>query len=365
MISRPASCNQAHLVDSLLREEREASSLSRFRELGLLDPSGKPRLNYARGYFFRAENSLDLLEELYVYWRDFHEYLVLRSEHVNAKTWSSEWKYVAVKCSKRGNDIYVSRVKRRLNWLGNGENVYFFDISDFKPNKKVLTSALWVTLTYDTKRCSRFEAWEKQIGIDFNCFISALRRKYGKISVLRTWEATEKGFPHVHAILLFHDFKFSVFPHLIEDHEGREKLTFRIHEKAEVASYWHSHVDVQAISSTKKLFNYMRKYQTKVLLASDSEKGVSTMALMWLFRKRGFSVSGDFRSKLSDLIRLMRNSNMELRQCRLDGSFEDRRVWEFVGVFSGVELSIHSFLWFVCLNRDQVRVVLAKESGYS
>lgn len=110
----------------------------------------------------------------------------------------------------------------------------FFEAKDFSPEKKVYSSALWVTLTYDTKLSSRIEAWEGQIGSAFNRFISALRRKYGKISVLRTWEASEKGYPHVHAILLFHDAQFSVFPHFSMK---QGTFSFRIYEKGEISSY--------------------------------------------------------------------------------------------------------------------------------
>lgn len=340
------------------------SPLQRFRELDLLSSEGKPRLAAAHGFFRRGKNEdQELLESLYVYWRDLPEFMVLRKELMNPRTFSSEWQYVAVKCSKRGNDVYASRVKRRLNWLSNCENVQFFDVSDFSTVKKVFTSALWITLTWDTKRGSRLEAWEKDVSVDFNRYISALRRKYGRISVLRTWEATAKGYPHVHAILLFHEAKFSVFPHLAKDEEGREKLTFRISEKDQVASYWHSPVvDVQAVSSTKKLFNYMRKYQTKTLLASDSPKGVSTMSLMWLFRKRGFSVSGDFRARLHDLIRTLHNSNMEMVQSRLDGSLEESSPWVFVGVFTAAEIGILSDRWTAHLNKEQISRVLEKES---
>lgn len=333
-----------------------------FQELGLLNDSGKPRLNVAQGYFRRAENEddLDLLEALYVHWRDLDEYLVLRTTQVNPKTLASQWSYVAVKCSKRGNDIYGCRVKRSLDWLSNGENVKFFDVTDFTPTKEVYSSALWLTLTYNVERCSRFDAIQN-IGKEWNGYISFLRSKYGKISVLRTWECSEKGYPHIHAILLFRDAKFKVFPHFSEK-EG--KLTFRIKEKDEIASKWHSHVDLQAISSTKKLFNYMRKYQTKTLLASDSPKGTRTMSLLWLFRRRAFSVSGDFRARISDLIRHLHNSKMEIRQQRLDGSLEEASVWEFVGVFTGQELKIRPGAWAARLNKDAIAVVLAREAAF-
>jgi hypothetical protein len=342
--------------------ERPGPGVSSFRELGLLNDAGKPRLNVARGYFSRAENEddLEILEELFVYWRDLDEYMVLRSVMTNPRTMSSQWKYVGVLCSKRGNDIYRSRVRRRLDWLSESENVKFFDVKDFSTEKQVYSSALWLTLSYDVKKCSRFDAIEN-IGKEWNSFISALRQKYGKISVLRTWECSEKGYPHIHAILLFKTAKFSVFPFFSEK-EGQ--FSFRIKEKDEIASYWHSHVDVQAVSSTKKLFNYMRKYQTKTLMASDSPKGCRTMSLLWLFRRRAFSVSGDFRRQLSDLIRLLHNSKTVNAQARLDGSLQDPSVWEFVGVFLGSELGIHSGAWASGLSPEAIELVLEREKEF-
>jgi len=360
------------MVPSLLSREKDPQRL--FRERGLLNDQGKPRLNVAQGYFRRSENEedLDLLEQLYVYWRDIPEFLILRSLQVNPRSMASVWSYVGVKSSKRGNDVYVRRVKRRLDWLSNMPNVTFFKDSDFSTSKEVLTSTLWITLTYDAKRCSRAEAMEN-IGREWNRFLSALRGKYGKISVLRSWETSCRGYPHVHACVLFQDAKFSVFQHLAEREprgnlplgQKELQLQYRIHEKDQISPLWHSHVDVQAISSTRKLFNYMRKYQTKTLMASDSPKGVRTMSILWLNRKRSFSVSGDFRARISDLIRTLHNSKMVFAQARLDGSLQEPSVWEFVGVFSGEELSYHGEGWSFRLNKPQIQVVLSREAEFS
>ena len=346
---------------AISRHEPTLYNVDVFKELGLLSSSGKPRLNVAQGYFRRDQDlsDLGLLEALYVHWRDFEERVVLRSLMVDRETLANVWRYKSIKCSKRGNDVYVWRTKKRLNWLSSMENIEFFNVKDVALDKKVYSQALWITLTYDTKRCSRDEAW-LNIGVEYNRFISALRRRYGKVSVLRTWESSARGYPHIHAVLLFHEAKFSVFPH-VSMKEG--KFTFRISEKDQISELWHSpNVDIQAVSSTKKLFNYITKYQTKTLMNSNSPNGVKTMAMMWLFGKRGFSVSGDFRSQLHDLIRLKHNSNMVEVQSRLDGSLEDKPVWEFVGVFSSKELGISCDRWVTELNKEQIEAVLRLEA---
>ena len=59
----------------------------------------------------------DIIEK-YETWVLDHRYMVLA--HLR-EAWLKNWleyDYVAVKCAKRGNDIYVSRVNRRLHGLG-------------------------------------------------------------------------------------------------------------------------------------------------------------------------------------------------------------------------------------------------------
>ena len=99
--------------------------------------------------------------------------------------WNKEkWKndVFAVKCAKRGNDVYHSRVERRFRGLSHrAENLIFFNPKD---RGEKHTSALWTTLTYDTKLCSYKQAWE-QIGIEFNGFMAYARRHFGKVSSCR------------------------------------------------------------------------------------------------------------------------------------------------------------------------------------
>jgi hypothetical protein len=52
--------------------------------------------------------------------------------------------------------------------------------------------------------------WE-EVGQDFNRWISAMRRRYGKISILRSWESHEDGYPHIHCVLLFDECEFKTF----------------------------------------------------------------------------------------------------------------------------------------------------------
>lgn len=348
----------------------------------LTDQKGRPRLYHARKMFLDPQNLDDLGfssledalrfgESLFQHWRDLAEYILLRKRYVGRG--EKEDEFLAVKCSKRGNDVYQRRIKTRLGYLNQEiPDLRFFTIKSFQVGKAVKTSLLWVTLTWKASRGDLVSAWE-DLGKDFNRFISALRRKYGKLSYLRVWESYESGYPHVHVIILFEEAEFTVFPHW-DSKEG--KLTFRINEKSEISDLWHSFVDVQAISSLSALFTYLKKHQEKVILGlsgsiQDGEtvkigfdlenvKGLRTLFLCWLFRKRSFSVSGDFREVLSDLIRHLHNSNMEEKQIDLSGNVVKEWEYDFLGVFSGEELEIPSGIWVKRLSEAEVSKILKK-----
>ena len=365
-------------------EEREASY--RFLDPGLLEEltneQGKPRLKVARNMLLNEANledlgfsslkdALDLGEELFSYWRSFAEYLLLKKEYVGNRS-DQEDQYFAVKCSKRGNDVYQRRIKTRLGWLDREiPDHKFFEIKDFQVDKIVKTNLLWITLTYDTSRGDLISAWET-LGEYFNRFISALRRKYGKINHMRVWESYESGYPHVHVIMLFEEAEFTVFPYWSEK---ENKLTFRIKEKDQVSSFWHSHVDIQAISSLRSLFTYIKKHQEKILLGLtgsiqdhgsdpavgfdlENIRGLRTLFLCWIFRKRSFSVSGLFREKISDLISTLHNSNMESGQRDLSGARITEWIYVFLGVWSGSDLGIPSYIWVQDLEREKIEELL-------
>ncbi len=76
----------------------------------------------------------------------------------------------AVKCAKRGNDVYRWRVYRRFQGLSSrADELVFFNPRDRGVKK---TNALWVTLTYDVKRCSFKEAW-RNIGIELRAHMES------------------------------------------------------------------------------------------------------------------------------------------------------------------------------------------------
>ena len=251
----------------------------------------------------------------------------------------------AVKCAKRGNDVYRSRVRRRFEGLSTMmDKLVFFNPNDHGPKR---TRALWGTLTYDSKLCSFRDAWVK-IGIELNRFMSFVRRQFGKVSCLRVFEAFGNGYPHIHAILLFESTSFNVF----RDSRGQ----FRIGSKDVLAKGWHSNIDVKGMSTLAGGFNYLKKYLLKNINAGNSDsKAVETLALCWAFAKRAFSVSGQFRRMLSELIKQIRPRIMN--QLTLFGEILPNEKFNVIGFVPAGILCFKHGVWFSKLDRTQITAV--------
>ena len=254
----------------------------------------------------------------------------------------------AIKCSKRGNDVYRNRVYRRFKQLASlVEQIIFFNRKSRRINQK--TRALFVTLTYDTKLCSFDEAW-KNIGDEFNRFMAFIRKNFGKVACCRVFEAYENGYPHIHCILLFEEKEFKVFM----DKKGQ----FRIKEKGVVASGWRSHTDVKAMSSLGRGLSYLKKYLLKSIdVQNKDSKTLKTLALTWLFNKRAFSLSGKFRKMFIDLIKTKHNSNHKTTQITLEGEIIKEYVYYVLGFVPADVVRLKKDVWFSKINNEQITLV--------
>ena len=134
-------------------EKPKRLGIDDFQEMGLLSEKGKIRLLPAQRYFENNEAYFPTLLDLFEAWKNDSEYVVLRNLEMN--------KILALKCSKRGNDVYNARIKRRFAFLfKNSKDLRFFSPEDFTSGHPVNTSILWVTLTWNTKRsCGIGQAW--------------------------------------------------------------------------------------------------------------------------------------------------------------------------------------------------------------
>jgi hypothetical protein len=313
----------------------------------ITDDYGQVRLGKFRSFLpLLDQNDVSFVGDSYFKWVSQDEWLLLKGTHFE----SGEQKHCIVKCSKRGNDVFNRRLDRKLGFLNRLklQKKDFFSLDDFKPHKGVMAQLLWFTLTFDSKRCSLHDAW-MGISEEWNLFITNLRNEYGRIQVLKFIQAfpgpgEAHAYPHFHAILLFQDANFQVFPHWEEGKDGSEELVFRIQEKDELAAQgkWHSFIDVKALKSISSAVNYCRKYGQGTYDVASEDGSVNEEALLnctmnWYYRKQSYSLSGQFREALSDLIRLLQGSKSF--QGTLDGSgLFPIWKWEFLGVRSMEEL---------------------------
>jgi hypothetical protein len=168
------------------------------------------------------------------------------------------------------------------------------------------------------KKATIREAWET-IGEDYNKWIRNLRKKYGCISYLRCWEASRRGYPHIHVLMMFHDYEFKV---------TRMNGKYRILEKETFEKSYHSFVDVQAIREMKRGIRYVTKYLTKTIHEKPTQ--TLTLALCWLFRKRSYAISGDFHKLIATKTKSSILVQVDLHRVEIDLKVE----WIFIGIFS-------------------------------
>jgi len=318
-IRPPSVCHLYPLGKTIEEDEVEERFGACRNSLGLL------RLRNTREWFYQ-EGNLDGLVDVYREWRDQPEYL-----HLAKFVGDEKVAEVAVLCSKRGNSIYRHRLKRRLAPL--------LDLKGLPEGNRSWnkTRLLFVTLTYDTKRCSPREAW-LSISDEFNRWIALLRKNYGELSYLKAVEATRRGYPHIHLVILFKEAEFSYF-----SLNGKFRIPRK--ERDRMRSGWHSFVDVEAVVSPRQAIAYTIKYVLKAhgekvkgkTPWEISEEGVEkTLALLWVYKRRGWSVSEDILEALADLI--ARPCRTQTVQVDLEGNSLEK--WVCLGVKPAWELGI-------------------------
>jgi hypothetical protein len=304
---------------------------------------------YLRELAQRGTFDFDDIVEKYESWVNDPRYMVLAHE---GEAWLADggaYDHVAVICAKRGNDVYTSRVASRLYGIGKHVSELRHDFC-----KDPYTSMLFVTLSYNVNLCSFWEAWQ-QIGIQWNLYRANLRKKYGKFSVFRTWESYQNGFPHIHAILIFEEKRLHVFPSHELNKKGELKLVWRIDEKRDLEPYWHSWQGIKAVYNIRGGLNYLKKYIMKCAEYNHSDaKGKQTLAMCWVFRKKAFYVSGQFRKALSDLIFAICSSKTKKIQLTLLGAQLEPNTWRVLG-FVGVEIiGVNPGQWTILLSVKQI-----------
>ena len=158
------------------------------------------KLQRLRSVLFDRETDLDVICRAFVDYSSIDEYASF--ENV------VDGRRVLSLVPKRGNVRYASGVKKRFNEL----IIPFED----EPSKDVLlvegkTNCLYLTLTYDTKRCDFKTAW-LNVGVELNRFASGVKKCFGRVLIVaRCFEAFKSGYVHAHLVLYFFDYSFPTF----------------------------------------------------------------------------------------------------------------------------------------------------------
>jgi hypothetical protein len=297
------------------------------------------------------EIPLEDIIEAYTIWVQEHRYMIMER---NKPVWDAphsstmfDRETIAVKCAKRGNDVYVRRVESRFSAY---EKLLALDNRLCFDRGKMRSQVIFATLTYDPSLRSQHQAWVT-LSYFYNLFMARLRRVFGSISTLRTFESFENGYPHIHVIMLFNDFSFQV--HGITNKKGHRILAIDDDLNECIAALWHSWVDIKAVGDLRESIAYLRKYITKCVEFNQADgKGVKTLAQCWAYRRRAFCVAGMFRERLHDLIVSMQISNSNQIQMTLENEKLEENKWTCLGFVSIDVLEIEPFTWRLSLSGE-------------
>jgi hypothetical protein len=230
-------------------------------------------------------------EQLKPYYYDYiskNKYLLFQKKMVPL---DEKPTYKLLKASIRGNDVYRFRTRQRFKPLYETS----MDLKNIKlidQNKRYAkTRLIFATLTCNmcVHNDNKDKAWFSQPYL-LNEFHTKLRKEYGKISILRTFESTEDGSPHVHEILYFQEHEFNSF-RFVSDH-GSKKGVIRYllddHTNETFQDLWFSQfVHLEAVQSFGAI-PYLLKYITK---EHYEQNGGQTAIDLWLYKQRSYAMS--------------------------------------------------------------------------
>jgi len=257
---------------------------------------GAIRLKLVRNTFGDLPTKQDIptIKDLFVNWYQFDEIMPIRATYLNLKTNTTEKVLSIHKSIKRCNPEYIKAIRERLQpFMDNEPKVFFNRVWGVKR-----TNALSIVLEYNSNVHELGTSWFN-VGIHFNRFLSNLKKHFGKLVHIRTWQSHDSGYPHIHVIIYFNNFEFSVVEH---------KGTFRIHPKQKpkqkgkkpntktcrqiIKGSWpHGFSDIKCIDSMGGTFKDLLKYVTRDL---DGGAYALTNAMVWYFRKQSFGLSKEF-----------------------------------------------------------------------
>jgi len=298
--------------------------------------------------FLRASNLISL-QENYLTWVKNNVFIGVDIDIHNIKTGFRENKLKFMLAPKRGNDKYANMLTARMKGFNN--TIPDKDLFDTRNKRKTCYTPMFkITGTYDPKHCSRYSAWDN-VGHELNRLRSNLI-KYFKcpVSIIHTWENFKKkkspayGYPHFNLIVMLgNNKKVSTF-----NYKGEWRLSC----KRDLEKYWHSHMDIKAVSrigmwdeedQPENNDSYISlahnlKYITKDLRESKAGSDyVLLNAILWCMRKRAFSFNGDFLKRFEEIcVRLESvEANSNFPELKMSENPDIEVTIRLLGVFPG------------------------------
>lgn len=199
------------------------------------------------------------------------------------------YEFVFRRAAKRGNSVYKRRINERIDYVLaqlEESNIRNLCVRPHKGGQGFVSNVFFITLTWDINKFpNRIDSWSFDLSDEYNKFITNLRKddRFGRCWVWRVYESTQKGYPHVH-LLVVSENPQPVFSF---------KKEYRLCSKSVVSDCWHSHVDVKAAYNIESVSAYLSKDLRKQINL-DGTQGVMTAAMCWLFKKRSYSISSNY-----------------------------------------------------------------------
>jgi hypothetical protein len=103
---------------------------------------------------------------------------------------------------------------------------------------------------------------------------------------------------------------------------------------------------------------YLEKYIMKCAeFDKRDKKGTLTLAMCWVFRKKAFYVSGQFRKALSDLIATFCSSKTRKIQLNLLNEELESNPWKVLGFIGAALLGLNVEVWTIRLTAKEMEKV--------
>jgi hypothetical protein len=288
MTTGPSWAYRLLLAHANLEEDFASGPLEESNWAYFRNRAGLIRRVLVRDIEFHLDEEIDRaeLKRVYQTWRDEDEYLVMDG----VLEGTNETLTVVRKARKRGNDVDVSAAAIDLEG-------YSRALEPFAGNGGC-TQLLYTTWTVNGE-ISASSSWDI-VGEAWNRQLSLLRSRFGRLLVLRSWETTESGRAHVHALLAFLDYAFA------DLFEWNGKVRVRSMDRDLVRDGWSlGFVDVQAVIGLDSLAHRVHDVLWYVAGSLVGSKEDLNRAVLWYLGKRAFSVSKGLRERalLYDSIR--------------------------------------------------------------